>query len=113
MTSHREIENGIERDFTRNRTYGAYLDLDRLLSGQHTRAQPPQHNEMLFIRSDRLPPALKRLARVKAIQATGSGVPFLRRALDLTFVHQLAEVRSRIQEVSPAGYHDHAPGGPS
>lgn len=78
-------------------TYGRYLDLDTLLSAQHTRANPPQHDELLFIiqhqtselwfklvlhelrsardliGSDDLQPALKRLARVKHIQATLAG----------------------------------------
>lgn len=75
-------------------SYGDYLDLDTLLDAQHPRAVPPQHDELLFIiqhqtselwfklvihelRSARdliatgdLSPALKRLARVKHIQAT-------------------------------------------
>ncbi|SOC52479.1 tryptophan 2,3-dioxygenase [Ornithinimicrobium cerasi] len=34
-----------------------------------------------------------------------SGVPFLRRALDLTFFPELFDVRSRIQDVTPDGYH--------
>jgi tryptophan 2,3-dioxygenase len=34
-----------------------------------------------------------------------SGVPFLRRALDLTFFPELYDVRSRIQDVTPQGYH--------
>lgn len=90
----RDLEDGIERDFTTRLSYGAYLDLDRLLSAQHPRATPPQHDELLFIvqhqtselwlkllvhelrsardllRDDALPPALKRLARVKHIQST-------------------------------------------
>lgn len=75
-------------------SYGDYLDLDTLLDAQHTRAVPPQHDELLFIiqhqtselwfklvihelrsareliAADQLAPALKRLARVKHIQAT-------------------------------------------
>ena len=34
-----------------------------------------------------------------------SGVPFLRRALDLTFFPELYDVRTRIQDVTPKGYH--------
>ena len=34
-----------------------------------------------------------------------SGVPFLRRALDLTFFPELYDVRTRIQDVTPDGYH--------
>ncbi|TWT44230.1 Tryptophan 2,3-dioxygenase [Phycisphaerae bacterium RAS1] len=30
-------------------TYGAYLDIDRLLDLQHPRSSPPEHDEMLFI----------------------------------------------------------------
>ncbi|TQJ51811.1 tryptophan 2,3-dioxygenase [Phycicoccus sp. SLBN-51] len=88
----RELEEGIQRDFSASMSYGAYLDLDRLLSAQHPRSVPPQHDELLFIvqhqvaelwlklmlhelrsarvllTTDDLAPALKRLARVKHIQ---------------------------------------------
>jgi tryptophan 2,3-dioxygenase len=37
-----------------------------------------------------------------------SGVPFLRRALDLTFFPELYDVRTRIQDVTPEGYHGEA-----
>lgn len=90
----RELEPGIERDFRRNLSYGEYLDLDRLLSAQHPRSEPPRHDELLFIiqhqtselwlklmlhelrsarelvRADDTKPALKRMARVKHIQTT-------------------------------------------
>lgn len=92
--SRRDLEKGIERDFGQNLSYGEYLDLDTLLSAQHPRAVPPQHDELLFIvqhqttelwlrlvihelssareliRADQHRPALKRLARVKHIQAS-------------------------------------------
>jgi tryptophan 2,3-dioxygenase len=88
----REIEDGVQRDFTASMSYGDYLGLDRLLSAQHPRSQPAQHDELLFIiqhqtselwlklmlhelrsarallTTDELAPALKRLARVKRIQ---------------------------------------------
>ncbi|GAA2169669.1 tryptophan 2,3-dioxygenase [Pedococcus bigeumensis] len=88
----REIEEGVQRDFTAAMSYGDYLGLDRLLSAQHPRSQPAQHDELLFIiqhqtselwlklmlhelrsarallTTDELAPALKRLARVKRIQ---------------------------------------------
>ena len=88
----RELEQGIQRDFSASMSYGSYLDLDRLLSAQHPRSVPPQHDELLFIvqhqvaelwlklmlhelrsarvllTTDDLAPALKRLARVKHIQ---------------------------------------------
>ncbi len=90
--SRRDLEEGIERDFTRKMSYGDYLQLDRLLSAQHPRSSPPQHDELLFIiqhqtselwlkllihelrsarsllANDELGPALKRLARIKHIQ---------------------------------------------
>jgi tryptophan 2,3-dioxygenase len=90
--SQREIEEGIQRDFSSSMSYGHYLGLDQLLSAQHPRSEPPQHDELLFIvqhqvaelwlklllhelrsarslmASDDLAPALKRLARVKHIQ---------------------------------------------
>ncbi|RKT77242.1 tryptophan 2,3-dioxygenase [Terracoccus luteus] len=90
----RDLEQGIERDFSRRMSYGDYLQLDRLLSAQHPLSDPPQHDELLFIvqhqtselwlkllihelrsarallAADELPQALKRLARVKHIQHT-------------------------------------------
>ncbi|HEU5144891.1 MAG TPA: tryptophan 2,3-dioxygenase [Dermatophilaceae bacterium] len=92
--SQRELEEGIERDFSRKMSYGDYLCLDQLLSAQRPLSEPPQHDELLFIiqhqtselwlklmvhelrsardllRTDDLAPALKRLARVKHIQHT-------------------------------------------
>ena len=88
----RAIEPGVQRDLSTNMSYGDYLDLDRLLSAQHLRSQPQQHDELLFIiqhqtselwlklvihelrsarsllAADDLPQTLKRLARVKHIQ---------------------------------------------
>ncbi len=90
----RELEDGIERDFSSQMSYGDYLRLDLLLAAQQPQSDPPQHDELLFIvqhqtselwlklmvhelrsardllRSDQLAPALKRLARVKHIQHT-------------------------------------------
>ena len=90
----RDLEEGIERDFTRKMSYGDYLQLDTLLTAQQPPSDPPQHDELLFIiqhqtselwlkllihelrsaasllRADDLAPALKRLARVKHIQHT-------------------------------------------
>ena len=88
----REIEEGVQRDFSAAMSYGDYLGLDQLLSAQHPRSEPAQHDELLFIiqhqtselwlklmlhelrsarallAADELAPALKRLARVKHIQ---------------------------------------------
>ncbi len=90
----RDLEDGIQRDFTRDMAYGDYLRLDLLLAAQQPLSDPPQHDELLFIvqhqtselwlklmvhelrsartliREDRLAEALKRLARVKHIQHT-------------------------------------------
>ena len=73
-------------------SYGGYLCLDRILSAQQPRSEPPHHDEMMFIiqhqtselwmklmihelvaaighvRADRLAPCFKILARVKQIQ---------------------------------------------
>lgn len=92
--SGRDIEDGIETDFSQAMSYGDYLHLDQLLSAQQPLSDPPQHDELLFIvqhqtselwlklmvhelrsarsllASDDLSPALKRLARVKHIQHT-------------------------------------------
>ena len=88
----RQLEPGIERDFSAQMSYGDYLRLDLLLAAQQPQSSPPQHDELLFIvqhqtselwlklmvhelrsardllRTDDLAPALKRLARVKHIQ---------------------------------------------
>jgi tryptophan 2,3-dioxygenase len=93
-TNERPLEEGIERDFSSQMSYGDYLQLDRLLSAQRPLSDPPQHDELLFIvqhqttelwlkllvhelrsargllAGDELAPALKRLARVKHIQHT-------------------------------------------
>lgn len=88
----RALEEGISTDFSQAMSYGAYLDLDTLLSAQHPRSEPPQHDELLFIiqhqvaelwlklllhelrsaraliAEDELAQGLKRLARVKHVQ---------------------------------------------
>lgn len=88
--SHRPIEDGVATDLAGEQTYGSYLRLDLLLDAQQPRSD--HHDEMLFIvqhqvtelwlkqlvhelrsaialiESDELAPALKRLARIKAIQ---------------------------------------------
>jgi len=90
MTNVRELEETVTTDLQGRLTYAGYLDLDRLLSAQHPVSE--HHDEMLFIiqhqvselwlklvihelrsameliRVDDLPPALKRIARVKHIQ---------------------------------------------
>ena len=45
----RDLETGIQRDFTRSMSYGDYLRLDTLLAAQHPLSEPPQHDELLFI----------------------------------------------------------------
>ena len=93
-THERPLEEGIERDFSRQMSYGDYLQLDTLLSAQRPLSDPPQHDELLFIiqhqttelwlkllvhelrsarallANDDLAPALKRMARVKHVQHT-------------------------------------------
>ncbi|KRE57311.1 tryptophan 2,3-dioxygenase [Phycicoccus sp. Soil748] len=93
----RQIEEGVQRDFSQSMSYGSYLGLDQLLASQHPRSEPPQHDELLFIiqhqtselwlklmlhelrsarallATDDLAPALKRIARVKHIQQTLTG----------------------------------------
>ncbi len=90
VVSYREIEEGVTTDLAGEMTYGSYLGLDRLLDAQHPVSD--HHDEMLFIvqhqvtelwlkllihelrsaialvGADDMPPALKRLARVKNIQ---------------------------------------------
>ena len=93
-SNQRDLEAGIERDFSRSMSYGDYLRLDVLLAAQQPLSDPPQHDELLFIvqhqtselwlklvlhelrgarqylHDDELAPALKCLARVKNIQRT-------------------------------------------
>ncbi len=90
MTNIRAIEDTVTIDLEGRLTYAGYLDLDRLLSAQHPLSD--HHDEMLFIiqhhtselwlklvihelrsamslvRAGDLPPALKRIARVKHVQ---------------------------------------------
>jgi tryptophan 2,3-dioxygenase len=90
--SKRELEPGIFTDLAGRTTYGDYLQLDRLLSAQVPRSQPPHHDEMLFIiqhqtselwmkllihelsavirsiQADNLEPSFKSLSRVAHIQ---------------------------------------------
>lgn len=88
----RKLESSIHTRLARDSDYTAYLRLDRLLDSQQPLSDPPHHDEMLFIiqhqvaelwikliihelqaairriREDRIPPAVKHLARVKHIQ---------------------------------------------
>lgn len=90
----RQIEPTVVTDFRDRMSYGAYLDLNTLLSAQNPVSEPEHHDELLFIvqhqttelwlklvlhelrsaasllRADQLAPALKRVARVKHIQKT-------------------------------------------
>ncbi|WP_342377556.1 tryptophan 2,3-dioxygenase [Myxococcus stipitatus] len=88
----RDLEPGIITDLAGRTTYGEYLQLDRLLTAQVPRSQPPHHDELLFIiqhqtselwmkllihelgaciryvQADRLEPSFKIFARVAHIQ---------------------------------------------
>ncbi|MCE9668333.1 tryptophan 2,3-dioxygenase [Myxococcus stipitatus] len=88
----RDLEPGIITDLAGRTTYGEYLQLDRLLSAQVPRSQPPHHDELLFIiqhqtselwmkllihelsaciryvQADKLEPSFKIFARVAHIQ---------------------------------------------
>jgi len=90
----RPLEPGVVTDLEHRLSYEEYLQLDRLLSAQQVRSDPPHHDELLFVvqhqttelwlklvlhelrgaaqalAADDLRPALKRLARVKHIQRT-------------------------------------------
>ena len=91
-TNKREFEAGLELDLRDRTTYGAYLQLNTLLSAQKPLSNPPLHDEMLFIiqhqvaelwmkllahelraaivrlRSADVDATLKMLARVKQVQ---------------------------------------------
>ena len=90
----RDVEDSVVTDFSDRMSYGGYLDLPTLLSAQRPLSDPEHHDELLFIvqhqttelwlklvlhelrsacaliRADELPPALKRIARVKHVQRT-------------------------------------------
>ncbi|GLY31034.1 tryptophan 2,3-dioxygenase [Kineosporia sp. NBRC 101731] len=90
----RQLESGVRTNFHEVMDYANYLRLDQVLQAQHPLSNPAHHDELLFIvqhqttelwlkliihellsardliDADRLPVALKRLARVKHIQAT-------------------------------------------
>ena len=90
----RAIEQDVVTDFEDRLSYAEYLQLDRLLSAQELRSDPPHHDELLFVvqhqttelwlklvlhelrtargllDADDLPAALKCIARVKHIQRT-------------------------------------------
>src|SRR4051812_23823242 len=92
MTNQREFEPGIKTDLAGQQRYSDYLQLSQLLSAQQPVSQPAHHDELLFIiqhqtselwmklllhelaaaveliRSDRLEPSFKILARVGHIQ---------------------------------------------
>jgi tryptophan 2,3-dioxygenase len=89
----RQLEKTIHTDLSRDDDYTGYLRLDQLLSAQVPLSDPPHHDEMLFIiqhqvaelwiklviheiggairfmQQDRLPEAVKNLARVRQIQS--------------------------------------------
>ena len=89
----RTLDDGIVTDLSGRMTYGSYLELDKLLDAQHPVSRPEHHDEMLFIvqhqttelwlkllahelssarqllAADDLRESLKRVARVKQIQA--------------------------------------------
>src|SRR3954454_6590062 len=116
--SKRDLEEGIQRDFTRKMSYGDYLRLDTLLSAQQPLSDPPQHDELLFIiqhqtselwlkllihelrsarsllRQDELAPALKRLARVKHIQHTRTDQWWVLATLTLSEYAQIRPLRT-------------------
>jgi tryptophan 2,3-dioxygenase len=88
----RKLEPSIHTQLDRQSDYTGYLRLDKLLDAQSPLSKPPHHDEMLFIiqhqvtelwiklviheieaamanmRADDLPPAVKKLARVKHVQ---------------------------------------------
>ena len=89
----RKLEKTLHSDLSRENDYTGYLQLDRLLTAQQPLSEPPHHDEMLFIvqhqvaelwiklviheiggaighmQADRLPQAVKNLARVRHVQS--------------------------------------------
>src|SRR5690606_35922248 len=71
----RPLEAGIHTDLEGRMTYGGYLHLDRLLSAQHPRSDPPHHDEMLFIVQHQVSELWLKLA----IHELSAAIVFLRR----------------------------------
>ena len=89
----RKLEKTLHSDLSRENDYTGYLQLDRLLAAQIPLSDPPHHDEILFIiqhqvaelwikliiheiggairhmQADRLPQAVKNLARVRHVQS--------------------------------------------
>ncbi len=89
----RKLEKSIHADLSREHDYTGYLHLDQLLTAQVPLSDPPHHDEMLFLiqhqvaelwikliiheiggairhmRRDRLPVAVKNLARIRHVQS--------------------------------------------
>ena len=47
--STRQLEDSVQRDFSKAMSYGDYLCLDQVLSAQKPLSVPFRHDEMLFI----------------------------------------------------------------
>jgi len=93
VMKNRKIEKSIHSDLSREHDYTGYLQLDQLLTAQIPLSDPAHHDEMLFIiqhqvaelwikliiheidgairhmQEDRLPVALKNLARIRHVQS--------------------------------------------
>lgn len=106
----RPLEEGIHTDLEGRITYGGYLHLDRLLSAQHPRSDPPHHDEMLFIVQHQVSELWLKLA----IHELGAAVAFLRRdqvwrcqkviARCKQVLRQLTEQWSVLETLTPSEY---------
>jgi len=106
----RPLEAGIHTDLEGRMTYGGYLHLDRLLSAQHPRSDPPHHDEMLFIVQHQVSELWLKLA----IHELSAALVFLRRdqvwrcqkviARCKQVLRQLTEQWSVLETLTPSEY---------
>src|SRR5689334_24704597 len=108
--SRRELEQGIERDFTRRMSYGDYLRLDRLLSAQQPLSDPPQHDELLFITQHQVSELWLKLMihelRAAVVFLQGDDIGACQKVFSRVkaILRQLTDMWSVLETLTPADY---------
>src|SRR5690606_42097023 len=106
----RALEQGITTDLRDRLSYGAYLQLDTLLSAQKMHSDPPHHDELLFIVQHQVSELWLKLI----IHELGAAIGFLRRdqvwqcqkvlARCKQVLRQLTEQWSVLETLTPSEY---------
>ena len=106
----RVLEEGISTDFTQAMSYGAYHDLDTLLSAQHPRSRPEQHDELLFIVQHQVAELWMKLllhelsAAVKCVASDELGSAFKMLARVSKIMEQLVHAWDVLATMTPPEY---------